>query len=108
MGKVVLINRFDVPTGRDKEFLSSFLEVNRHMRSQPGYLEHRLHRSLADSESGRYVNVAIWESAEALRAAHQTERFQALTSGPVFQQDFPSSSAIYEVIADTDSEPDLS
>lgn len=106
MGKVVLINRFDVPAGRDQEFLSLWVEVNRFMRTQPGYLEHRLHRAVADSASGRYVNVATWESTEALRAAHQTERFQFLTSQPAFR-DFPSSPALYELVADTDSEPAL-
>src|SRR5579875_983654 len=106
MGRVVLINRFDVPAGRDTEFLTLWLEVNRFMRSQPGYLEHRLHRGLVDGDSGRYVNVATWESAEALQAAHRTEQFRSLTSRPAFR-DFPSSPAMYEVVADTDSEPAL-
>lgn len=106
MGKVVLINRFAVPAGRDQEFLSLWLEVNRHMRTQPGYLEHRLHRAIAQSESGRYVNLATWESAGVLQAAHQSERFQSLTSQPAFRE-FPSSPAIYELVADTDSEPNL-
>ncbi len=107
MGKVVLINRFDVPAGRDKEFLTLWLEVNRHMRSQPGYLEHRLHRGLADSDCGRYVNVATWESAEALHAAHQSEQFRSLTSQPAFRE-FPNSPATYEIVADTKTEPALS
>jgi heme-degrading monooxygenase HmoA len=104
MGKVVLINRFNVPAGRDEEFLSLWREVNRHMRSQPGYLSHQLHRAIADTDAGRYVNVATWESAEALQAAHQSERFRALTSQPAFR-DFPNSPATYEVVADSGSEP---
>ncbi|HWE54151.1 MAG TPA: antibiotic biosynthesis monooxygenase family protein [Acidimicrobiales bacterium] len=104
MTQVVLINRFDVPAGRDEEFLSLWVEVNRHMRSQPGYLDHRLHRSRGDSESGRYVNVVTWESAEALDQAHRTERFRALVSRPGWK-DFPSAPATYEIVADAETEP---
>jgi heme-degrading monooxygenase HmoA len=104
MARVVLINRFEVPAGRDREFLSLWVEVNRHMRSQPGYLDHHLHRAVAGSEAGRYVNIATWDSQEALQAAHQTERFRSLVSQPAWRE-FPSAPATYEVIADTNSEP---
>jgi heme oxygenase (mycobilin-producing) len=104
MAQLVLINRFEVPAGRDREFLSLWGEVNRHMRAQPGYLDHRLHRAIAGPESGRYVNVATWESPEAFQAAHETERFQSLVSQPAWRE-FPSAPATYEVVADTNSEP---
>ena len=43
MGKVVLINRFDVPAEREEEFLGLWLDVSRFMRCSP-LSEHRLHR----------------------------------------------------------------
>jgi hypothetical protein len=44
---VILVNCFEVPAGRESEFFSLWEQVNNYMRSKPGYLQHKLHRSLA-------------------------------------------------------------
>ena len=48
---VRFINCFEVPAGREDDFLDVFREVNAHMASQPGYVSHRLHRSLSPTPS---------------------------------------------------------
>jgi heme-degrading monooxygenase HmoA len=93
---VVFINLFDVPAGRGEAFVAEWQKVNDYMRSQPGYQSHRLHRALAGDAKYQYVNVAIWESAEAWRAAHN-EGFFRLVQQPQWRE-FPSTPALYEIV----------
>ena len=93
---VRFINLFEVPAGRDDEFVARFLTVNDFMAAQPGYLGHRLHRSLATDARYRFVNYVDWESVEHWRAAHG-EEFRTLVAGPEWA-DFTSSPALYEVV----------
>jgi heme oxygenase (mycobilin-producing) len=95
MGKVTLINGFDVPAGREQEFFEHWLKVNDYMRAKPGYVSHQLHRSVAPDAPYRFVNVAQWESVELFRAAHD-QGFQALVSQPQWAE-FPASPGLYEV-----------
>ena len=44
---VTLVNCFEVPAGREEEFFSMWQQVNTYMHGKKGYLEHKLHRSLA-------------------------------------------------------------
>lgn len=74
---IVLINAFEVPDGQDDDFLDRWQRAADALRSQPGYLSTRLHRSLAPDADFRFVNVARWESPESFRAA---------TSAPGFRQ----------------------
>jgi len=46
-GSVPYINCFEVPAGREVEFLKMFEEVNAYMRSRPGYIGHRLHQAVS-------------------------------------------------------------
>ncbi len=45
------------------------------MKQQPGFISTQLHRGIAGSTT--FVNVAVWESAAALRAAFTSPEFQA-------------------------------
>ena len=93
---VVFINLFEVPVGRDETFRGLWQQVNDYMRTQPGYQAHRLHRTVADDARYRYANMAIWESTEAWRAAHD-ERFRKLVEQPEWRE-FPSTPALYAVV----------
>ena len=73
---VVLINAFEVPEGEDEAFLSSWEGARDYLVSQDGYLATRLHRSLSPSAEFRFVNVALWESAQAFQAATSTTEFR--------------------------------
>ncbi len=96
MAVVTLINCFEVPEGREEEFFTLWKEVNAHMRVKPGYLEHRLHRSLAPNARFRFVNIAKWTSMESFQAAHD-EQFRALVSKPEWAA-FPHHPALFEII----------
>jgi heme-degrading monooxygenase HmoA len=96
MAAVTLINCFEVPTGREEEFFALWCEVNDYMRQKPGYIEHKLHRSLAPDAPYRFVNMARWTSAEHFRNAHD-DGFRALVSRPEWKP-FSSTPAIYEVV----------
>ncbi len=96
MSTVPFINCFEVPAGKDDEFLAFWLGINAHMRVKPGYVSHRLHRSLDAGARFRYVNVAEWTSAEAWEAAHDAE-FAALLATSEFR-DFVSIPGLYEVV----------
>ena len=89
---VTLINPFEVPEGRDEEFLAAWDGARDFLKTQDGYLSTRLHRSLAPGADFRFVNVAQWASAEAFRAA---------TARPEFRDQaipFPFHAALYEVV----------
>jgi heme-degrading monooxygenase HmoA len=92
----MFVNCFEVPAGRDEQFLSLFREVNTYMQAKPGYLSHRLHRSLAPDARYRFVNYAVWASPEAWRAAHD-DGFRALVTQAAWK-DFTTTNALYEVI----------
>ena len=95
MASVTLLNCFEVPAGREEEFFGLWRQVNLYMRAKPGYLEHKLHRSLAPDAAYRFVNVAVWESEAYFQAAHD-DGFRALVSQPAWAE-FRSHPALYEV-----------
>jgi heme-degrading monooxygenase HmoA len=93
---VTFINCFEVPTGREEDFLARWEEVNRYMRAKEGYLSHTLYRSLGPDARFRFVNTAQWASPAALGAAHD-DGFRALVSGPEWEQ-YASSPALFESV----------
>jgi heme-degrading monooxygenase HmoA len=96
MAVVTLVNCFDVPAGQEDEFFTLWQQVNTYMRQKKGYLEHKLHRSLAPDAPFRFINVARWASIEDFDAAHD-EGFRALVTHPVWAS-FRSHPALYEVV----------
>jgi heme oxygenase (mycobilin-producing) len=99
---VILVNCFEVPAGRESEFFSLWEQVNTYMRGKPGYLQHKLHRSLAPDAPYRFVNVAEWASTEDFQAAHDAG-FQALVTQPIWSN-FRSTPALYEVVHQASSQ----
>ena len=93
---VTLVNCFEIPAGREDEFFSLWQQVNTYMRGKPGYLEHRLHRSLAPDARFRFINVARWASKADFDAAHD-EGFRALVTQSAWAE-FRSFPTLYEVV----------
>ena len=89
---VVLINAFEVPAGQDAAFLEGWERARDYLSTQQGYLATRLHRSLTPNAEFRFVNVALWESQQAFRAATAQPEFEG-ASIP-----FPFHASLYEVI----------
>ena len=97
-GPVTLLNSFTVAAERDDAFQALWRVTSAYFSAQPGFRSLRLHRSVTGDGAGRWVNVAEWESQGAYRAAHTTDEFRRLVTGPGWAE-FPSSPRLYEVVA---------
>jgi len=93
---VPFINCFEVPAGREAEFLALWREVNTYMRAKPGYVSHRLHRSLSTDARYRFINYVHWASVDAWKAAHD-DGFYALVQKAEWKA-FTSTPALYDVV----------
>jgi heme-degrading monooxygenase HmoA len=74
-GPVVLINRFNVAPEDAEQLLQAWAEDAAFMKQQPGYISTQLHRGIAGSTT--FINIAVWESAQALAQAFGSPEFQA-------------------------------
>ena len=80
-GPIKLVNVFTMDTDDVDWFLRVWSDDAAFMKRQPGYICAQLHRGTAGSAT--FVNVATWESAEALRVAFTSAEFQkTLTDYP--------------------------
>ncbi len=76
---VVLVNTFVVPEGGHDEVVAAWEKDALFMKGQPGFISTQLHRGTGASRV--LVNVAVWESTEALRAAFTSPEFQQALGG---------------------------
>ena len=74
-GPVVLINEFNVPPEDTDRFIAVWADDAAFMKRQPGFISTQLHRGIAGSST--FINVAVWESAQALAKAFGSPEFQA-------------------------------
>ena len=94
MPNAVLINVFEVPEGKDEEFLAGWEAARNLMQRQQGYVSTRLHGSLDPTARFRFINVAEWETPAAFQAALNNPEFVKLREEiPVAH--YPS---VYQVI----------
>ena len=91
---VVLINAFEVPAAADEHFLASWESGRDYLRTQPGYLSTRLHRSLSPTADFRFVNVALWRSVDDFLAATAKPEWRERANPYRFHP------ALYEVVRD--------
>lgn len=101
---MTLINSFVVDPRRDEAFEALWTQTSTYFRRQPGFVGLRLHRAVSPDATYRYVNVAVWESAQQFAAAHATQEFRQVVSQPGWRE-FPSSPALFEVAIAYDSQP---
>ena len=94
MAHAVLINVFEVPEGRDEEFLAGWEKARQFMEQQRGYVSTALHRSLDPTARFRYINMAVWETPEDFYAALNHPVFAALRDATPF----PHYPSVYTVI----------
>lgn len=73
---VTLINVFEVPENELEPFLADWRLRAEFMSRQPGCRSFRLHRALAPDTKFQLINVAEWESADALQTALADPEFQ--------------------------------
>ena len=96
MHTVKFINAFEVPAGQESRFMRLWEEVNTYMRNKPGYVSHRLHRSLSTEARYRFVNYAEWASVEAFQAAHD-DGFRTLVQKAEWKE-YTTTPALYEIV----------
>lgn len=93
-GPIVLANTFFVPKERTETFLALFRRQAEFMKAQPGFVSLRMHQGTADSRL--LMNVAVWESTEALATAFGSPEFQRMAAE--FPDDIVSYPHIFEQI----------
>jgi heme-degrading monooxygenase HmoA len=96
MNHVTLINAFEVPAGKEEEFVERWKQAAEHLRQREGFVSTRLHQSLDPQADFQFINVAVWESAEHFRQAMGTPEFQELAR----RMRFSSHPALYRVISE--------
>lgn len=74
-GPIVLINTFHVPPDVIDEAIAAWTDDAGFMKAKPGYISAQLYQGTEGS--GTLVNLAVWESVAALRAAFQDPEFKA-------------------------------
>ncbi|GHO89530.1 antibiotic biosynthesis monooxygenase family protein [Dictyobacter formicarum] len=88
---VVLINVFEVPVGAEEEFLAWWQRSSEVLKQEPGFIDAKLHRSLKVGARFQFINVAHWETEEALDVART--RHKAALQAPVGK----GTPSLYEV-----------
>ena len=66
---VTLINVFEVPEGKLEASIEMWEKSRDFLQTQPGYVSTKLHQSIAPDAKFMLVNVAVWESPQAFKAA---------------------------------------
>lgn len=99
---VTLINVFEVPAQQVDAFIARWRERAAVMSTQPGLVDTRLHRALSSQTRFQLVNVAHWDSAEAVQAAHADPEFQQRVNAAIAdpQVPFAAHPALYRVVAE--------
>src|SRR4051794_38013568 len=91
---VILINSFEVPAGREEEFLDAWHHVARYLSGRPGYVRTRLHRALSPEPRFGFVNVGEWASPQDFQSAVACEKFGRLAAA---LRHFPAHPGLYQV-----------
>ncbi len=99
---VTLINIFEVPTEHVNKFIAQWRERAALMTTQPGFLDSRLHRALSTRTRFQLVNVAHWESRQAMEVGTADpefqERLRAVTANP--QVPVTAHPGLYQVVVE--------
>lgn len=92
---IALINSFEVPPGREDEFVVAWRAAADFLAGRPGYVSTRLHRAVAPGAAPGFVNVAEWASADHCKAAVASAEFQVIAKDLA---GYPSHPAFYSVL----------
>jgi heme-degrading monooxygenase HmoA len=101
---VTLINVFEIHADEVESFLEGWRERARFMSQQPGFRSLRLYRALDADARFQVVNVAEWDSAEALQAAASQDFFQQSAQRSVQEFAVIAHPAVYRVVIEATAE----
>lgn len=97
---VTFINVFEVPPDQLDEFFADWTKRAEFMSRQPGFRSYRLHRALSGESRFQLINVAEWDSAEALQTAVADPEFQAGIRGAAERFDVQGFPGLFRVAAE--------
>ena len=92
---LVLINAFEVPEGREDEFIRGWEATRDYLQTQPGYVDTALHQAVSPNPDFRFVNVGRWETPQAFQQAIQSEGFREASQALA---DFRPHPALYQIV----------
>ena len=96
MKPLILINAFEVPASGDEQFVTHWMRARDALSSKAGYVDTKLHRSLAPGARFRFINIGRWASLQAFQDGTRDAGVSA--KGFPFQ----AHPGLYEVIASTE------
>jgi len=97
---VTLINVFEMHSDHVDTFIERWRERAALMSTKPGFLDSQLHRALSPDNRFQLVNVAHWESTDAMEAATADPEFQRRIRAVTANVEKPVSAhrSLYEVV----------
>jgi heme-degrading monooxygenase HmoA len=100
---VTMINAFSVPVAESDRFLDRWKSSLQAMAGRPGFVRARTYRSLVDDVELRFINVAEWESGEALARARVNPEWLAAVQRILDDPELHITPrpSVYEVAIDT-------
>jgi heme-degrading monooxygenase HmoA len=104
MEPVPFLNVFELDPATADEFIEGWKERSEFMRKQPGFRSFRLHRALTPDASYQLVNVAVWDSVEALRAATSQPEFEASVRDAAARFSAVAHPGVYTTVVDATAE----
>jgi heme-degrading monooxygenase HmoA len=90
---IVLIGTLEVPSDADDSFRASWERSHDFLLNQPGYRSSQLHKSVEPGADVRYVNVTVWDSEDAFRAATSRPEFRDISG------EYSFDGSVYEVVS---------
>lgn len=80
---IVLINVFEVPSGMEEAFLAWWKNSSEALKQEPGFIDATLHQTLKAEARFQFINVAHWETPQALDQARIKNKdvLQSLPTG---------------------------
>jgi heme oxygenase (mycobilin-producing) len=95
---ITLINVFEIRLEDVEPFLRDWQKRAEFMARQPGFRSLRLHRALSVDARFQLVNVAEWDSAEALQAATAQQDFQRSAQRSMREFKMTAHPGVYRVV----------
>ena len=96
-GPITLINVFEIDPAELESFLGEWRNRAEFMSRQPGFRSFRLHRAVSPDAAFQLVNVAEWDSTDALRAATAQPEFQASVRRSLDEHEVTAHPGVYRV-----------
>jgi heme oxygenase (mycobilin-producing) len=102
-GAVTLINVFEIRPEDIEPFLQEWQQRAEFMVRQPGFRSLRLHRAMNPGTPFQLINVAEWDTAEALQAATARDFFQQSAQRSMKQFAVAAHPAVYRVVLEANA-----